>query len=63
MQEYVLVKAAIPKPLKCLAFSVLAQRDEKFTHWLHRQMEALVLQERVSDETRKNGQETSRVAG
>jgi hypothetical protein len=63
MQDFALVKAVVPKELKCLAFSALARRDEKFTHWLHRQMETLVVQARESEETHTNGQETPCGAG
>ncbi len=40
MPEVVQIKAEIPRDLKRRAFAAFALRDEKFTRWLHIQLEA-----------------------
>jgi hypothetical protein len=43
MADVVQVKAVIPRGLKRRVFSVLALREETFTHWLLEQMEILLM--------------------
>jgi hypothetical protein len=42
MSELAQVKAAIPKDLKRKAFATFALQDEKFNHWLERELRAFV---------------------
>ena len=39
MEEFVQVKADVPRDLKRRAFAVFALRDEKFARWLRTQLE------------------------
>jgi len=48
MEELVQVKAEVPRALKRHAFAVLALREERFSHWLRKQMEILLQQDKPS---------------
>ena len=55
MEEFVQVKADVPRDLKRRAFAALALREEKFNRWLRTQMETL-LQE-VEEELQESSDE------
>jgi hypothetical protein len=51
MEEYVQVKADVPRALKRRAFAALALREEKFNQWLRTQLEAWLREVESPDET------------
>ena len=50
MSDVVQVHALIPRTLKRHAFSVLALRERKFSHWLREQIEAWLEEAERTDE-------------
>jgi hypothetical protein len=42
MEGFVQIKADVPRDLKRRAFAALALREERFNHWLKRQLEELL---------------------
>ena len=49
MPEMVQIKAQIPRDLRKRVFIALAEREQKFTHWLLQQFEGLLQQPSTPD--------------